>query len=90
MIPSPSGVDARLATPRRDGRREARRRLLRAVEHEARGEEQGLGVLVELAAFLPGPNAEGRYVEFFAHKKTRSFRFSTTEKLLSGPGFGTL
>ena len=37
-----------------------RRRLRRVVEHEARGEIERLGVLVELAAHLPGTHAQCR------------------------------
>ena len=39
---------------------EARRGLRRVVEHEARGEEQRFGVLVELGAHLAGAHALGR------------------------------
>ena len=49
---------------------EARRGLRGALEHEARGEEQRLGVLVEVAAHLPGAHAQGRQLDSsFAIKK---------------------
>jgi hypothetical protein len=63
---------------------EARRRLARVVEDEARGEEERLGMLLELGTRLAGAHALGCDLVFFGHKKTRSSR-------LSGPGFlGTL
>src|SRR5437879_12882149 len=50
---------------------EARSRLLGVVENEARGEEQRLGVLVELGARLPGAHAQRCQIRLFFHKKTR-------------------
>src|SRR5467141_963867 len=50
---------------------EARSRLLGVVEDEARGEEQRLGVLVELGARLPGAHAQRCQIRLFIHKKTR-------------------
>src|SRR5437764_705927 len=57
------------------GAAEAGRGLLGAVEHEARGEEEGLGVLVEFGARLAGAHAQGGKLERFIHKKTRSSWF---------------
>src|SRR2546422_10497507 len=53
---------------------EARSRLLGVVENEARGEEQRLGVLVELGARLPGAHAQRCQIRLFFHKKTRPQR----------------
>lgn len=47
--------------------REARGGLCRAVEHEARREEQRLGMLLETGAPLPGAHAQGGLLELFSH-----------------------
>jgi hypothetical protein len=47
--------------------REARGGLRRAVEHEARREEQGLGMFLELGASLPGTHTQGRKLERVCH-----------------------
>jgi len=52
---------------------EAFRGLRGVLEHEARGQVERLGVLVELTADGSRPHAKGGKIEF-SHKKTQSFR----------------